>query len=77
MWAGITLSVFRCQVSGVRKIQRTGHRKQMTEDKGRTVSDFCPPISVLCYLTPETLINLIWNMKIGNLAGEKLCGMLL
>jgi hypothetical protein len=49
----------------------------MTEDKGRTVSDFCPLISVLCYLTPETLINLIWNMKIGNLAGEKLCGMLL
>jgi hypothetical protein len=44
----------RCQCSGVRKIQRTEHRKQMTEDKGQTVSVFCHLTSVICYLTPET-----------------------
>ncbi len=47
-------------MSGVRKIQRTEHRKQMTacdelsrvEDKRQTV--FCHLTSVICYLTPET-----------------------
>jgi hypothetical protein len=42
-------------VSGVRKIQRTEHRKQMTEDKERTVSAFCHLTSVICYLTPDTI----------------------
>jgi hypothetical protein len=33
------------QVSGAMKIQRTEHRKQMTEDKGQTVSAFCHLLS--------------------------------
>jgi hypothetical protein len=44
----------RFRVSGVRKIQRTEHRKQMTDDKGQTV--FCLLSSDLCsltHLTPE------------------------
>jgi hypothetical protein len=32
--------VVMTMVSGFRKIQRTEHRKQMTEDKGQTVSVF-------------------------------------
>ena len=36
---GFILGV-RCRVSGVRKIQMAEHRKQMTEDKRKTV--FCP-----------------------------------
>jgi hypothetical protein len=39
--------------AGVRKIQRTAHRKQMTEDKEQTVSVFCHLTSVICYLTPR------------------------
>ena len=41
-------------VSGVRKIKRTEHRKQMTDDKGQTVSVFYHLTSVICYLTPDT-----------------------
>jgi len=26
----------------------------MTEDKGQSVSVFCNPTSVICYLTPDT-----------------------
>jgi hypothetical protein len=37
-------------VPGVRKIQMTEHKKQMTEDKGQIV--FCPPSSDLCPLKP-------------------------
>jgi hypothetical protein len=35
---------FSVQLSGVRKIQKTEHKKQITEDKGQTV--FWPPSSV-------------------------------
>ena len=42
------------KVSVFRKMQRTEHRKQMTEDKGQAVSVFCHLTSVICYLTPET-----------------------
>ncbi len=64
-------------ILGVRKIQRTEHRKQMTacdelsrvEDKGRTVSAFCHLTSVICYPTLETIVittvvTLLWNMSI-------------
>ncbi|NOQ19108.1 MAG: hypothetical protein GQ571_03960 [Desulfobacterales bacterium] len=36
-------------------MQRTEHRKQMTEDKERTFSAFCHLTSVICHLTPDTL----------------------
>jgi len=41
------VSGFSVQVSGAMKIQRTEHRKQITEDKGQTVS-------VFCHLLPDT-----------------------
>jgi len=30
----------------------------MTEEKGQSVSVFCHLTSVICYLTPETLLNI-------------------
>ena len=52
----------------VRKIQRAEHRKQMTEDKGRTFYAFCHLTSVICYLTIGTLF------KIDDLAAAVLAG---
>ena len=34
---GLSLSIFFCHHTGVGKIKRTEHRKQMTEDKGQAV----------------------------------------
>jgi hypothetical protein len=45
------LSGFRCQCSGVTEIKKTGHSKQMKEDKRQVV--FCIPSSVCGHLTPE------------------------
>ena len=39
-------------VSGVKHLQRTENRKQMTDDKGQT--DLCHLISDFCYLTAGT-----------------------
>ncbi len=58
---GLVLAMLIHLILGVRKIQRTEHRKQMTacdelsrvEDKERTFSAFCHLTSVICYLTPE------------------------
>ena len=45
---------------GVRAIQRTEHRRQMTEDKEQTVSVFCHLTSDICYLTPDTIVIAIF-----------------
>ena len=46
---------FRCQCSGVRKIQRIEHRKQMTAcDELSRVEDKEQSVSVFCHLTPDT-----------------------
>jgi len=42
-------------VSGVSKIQRTEHRKQMTDDMGQTVSVFCHLLSDTWHPTPVLL----------------------